>query len=166
MAKVLPPAHLHLALGKVPLAEVEAPPRACRGHCALPSDGGGLVGPQLGLEVGVDGSHVGGAHRGHGEESVPPAPEPGHALVQVEEAGEGGHHAGLDGEQLAREVPPPLHAPVRGGVEAVVVAGGEVDHPLEEPRAAVRVVKEGGAVAGGVHPSVGAIGSFEAKEVV
>ena len=88
-----------------PLVEVEVPPGARRDHGALALQGHGGVGAEVGVEDGVDGADVGGADRRHGEEAVRPLAEVGHALVDVEEAGEGGHVVRLHGEELAGEVP-------------------------------------------------------------
>ena len=88
-----------------PLVEVEVPPRARRDHGALALQGHGGVGAEVGVEDGVDGADVGGADRRHGEEAVRPLAEVGHALVDVEEAGEGGHVVRLHGEELAGEGP-------------------------------------------------------------
>ena len=95
---------LHAVLER-PLVEVEVPPGARRDHGALALQGHGGVGAEVGVEDGVDGADVGGADRRHGEEAVRPLAEVGHALVDVEEAGEGGNVVRLHGEELAGEVP-------------------------------------------------------------
>ena len=94
----------HAPLGEDPLAEVEVAPGAGGGHGTFPLERDGLVCPEVRLEVGVDGAHVGGAHGRHGKEAVLPVTHPGHALIHVEQAGEGGDHAGFDTHQLAGEV--------------------------------------------------------------
>ena len=96
MAKVFALVQANWILLEISLAKVEVPSRASGGQGAFSFERNGLIGLEVGLELGVDGADVGGAHGRHGEEAVFPLAQPGHALVEVKEAGEGRDHLGLD----------------------------------------------------------------------
>ena len=54
------------------------------------------------------------------------------SLVDAEQVWNFSHHRGTDAEQLAPEVRALMGAPVGWGVEAVVVAGGQVHRHLQQ----------------------------------
>ncbi|KAL7285892.1 hypothetical protein ACG7TL_001003 [Trametes sanguinea] len=99
------------------------------------------------VKVDLDTADVGRAHGDHAEEAVSPTAEQRDAFVQDEQVRQALRHPGRDREQVAcktrtsdwrpqrarssraltDKVPSTLHNPGRGAVEAVVVAGREVD---------------------------------------
>lgn len=87
---------------------------------------------QLAVKVDLDRADVGRADGDVAEKAPAPAAEEDDPFVEGEEAGEGALQVGGDAEELSRKVAAALDDPVGGGVEAVVVAGGEVDDGVVE----------------------------------
>lgn len=69
---------------------------------------------------------------GHAEEAVLPLAHVENPLVQAEQPRQPLGHPRTHRQQLPDKVPPHLGPPLGGRVEAVVVAGGQVNHALEQ----------------------------------
>lgn len=95
------------------------------------------VGAQLAVKVDLDGADVGGADGDVAEEAPAPAAEQHDALVEREEPREGALEVGRHAVELAGKVAAALDDPVGRRVEAVVVAGREVDDGVVERRGLV-----------------------------
>lgn len=85
------------------------------------------ISSQFTIEVYLDGADIRRADRGIAEETPAPAAEEDDALVKGEEAGKGALEVRGDAVKLAGKVAAFFDDPGGGRVEAVVVAGGEVD---------------------------------------
>ncbi len=94
--------------------------------------GSEAISAEFAIEVDFDGADVRGANGGEAEEAPAPAAEQHDALVEGEEPGKGALQVGGDAVEFAGEVAALLGDPGGGGVEAVVVAGGEVDDDVVE----------------------------------
>lgn len=92
------------------------------------------------VHVDSNGADVRSADWSHRKEAVLPVAVVDDALVHVEQALEPTGHARVDAEQFARKVSSIEHGPVCGRVEAVVVAGRQVDDAVKE--LVVRIVQD------------------------